>query len=127
MPDTVDTIVAKPVATDDQLTYLQVSELVPWDGNVRSKRDAHDVEAMASSIKSVGLLNPLLVKRIDDLYERRKTLKLTAEQKRVLERTHLSFVRAGAKLPEAQKKRMADIAERTPVTLAPQPSPPSGR
>ena len=66
MPDTVDNIVAKPIATDDQLTYLQVAELVPWAGNVRSSRSDMDVAAMALSIKNVGLLNPLLVKRIDD-------------------------------------------------------------
>jgi ParB-like chromosome segregation protein Spo0J len=66
MPDTVDNIVAKPIATDDQLTYLQVVELVPWAGNVRSSRSDMDVAAMALSIKNVGLLNPLLVKRIDN-------------------------------------------------------------
>lgn len=66
MPDTVDNIVAKPIATDDQLTYLQVAELVPWAGNVRSSRSDMDVAAMALSIKNVGLLNPLLVKRIDN-------------------------------------------------------------
>ena len=43
-------------------------------------------------------LDQKLFRRIDDLYQRRDKLDLTDEQKRVLERHHLSFVRAGAKL-----------------------------
>ena len=56
--------------------------------------------------------NTALFQRIDDLHERRTKLKLTAEQRRVLERTHLGFVRSGAKLPAVQKKRMGEIRQR---------------
>ena len=42
----------------------------------------------------------------------RDTLGLMPEQKRLLERYHLRFVRAGALLDPAQKSRMAAIAER---------------
>lgn len=60
-------------------------------------------------------LNPVLFKRVDALYQKREQLTLTPEQKRVLERYHLSFVRAGAQLDEAAKTRMAAITQRLAV------------
>jgi peptidyl-dipeptidase Dcp len=42
--------------------------------------------------------NATLFRRVDDLFLARASLGLTAEQLRVLERTHLGFVRSGAKL-----------------------------
>lgn len=64
MPDTAPIHSIMPNAPDDQLTHLSVEELVPWAGNVRSKRTKDDVDAMAESIKTIGLINPLLVTRI---------------------------------------------------------------
>jgi peptidyl-dipeptidase Dcp len=56
--------------------------------------------------------NAALFARIDSVHARRDILKLTAEQKRLVERLHRSFVRAGAKLDEAGKARMAEIKQR---------------
>ncbi len=56
--------------------------------------------------------NAALFKRVDDLFVKRATLSLNAEQMRVLERTHLGFVRSGAKLEPAQKGRMGEIKQR---------------
>lgn len=56
--------------------------------------------------------NTALFQRIADLYERRESLKLTAEQARVLERTYKGFVRSGAKLGAAEKARMGEIKQR---------------
>ncbi len=53
-----------------------------------------------------------IFKRIDELHERRATLKLDAEQLRLLERYHKQLVRAGARLEALAKKRMGDINER---------------
>jgi peptidyl-dipeptidase Dcp len=53
-----------------------------------------------------------LFRRIDDLYQRRDTLGLSDEQMRVLERHHLSFVRAGAKLSSTAKARVKEINAR---------------
>lgn len=53
-----------------------------------------------------------LFARVDALHAQRHALGLTAEQLRLLERTHLDFVRSGAKLaPEAQA-RYAQVMER---------------
>lgn len=60
-------------------------------------------------------LNAPLFARIDALYRKRDTLGLDPEAKRVLERYHLDFVRAGANLSEAQRARFAEIVERLAV------------
>ena len=56
-------------------------------------------------------MNEKLFARIDDLYQRRDSLKLDAETLRVLERTWKGFVRSGAKLDADGKKRLAAINE----------------
>ena len=53
-----------------------------------------------------------LFARIDALSRERDTLGLAPDQRRLLERQHLNFVRAGARLDPAQKARMAEILER---------------
>lgn len=58
------------------------------------------------------LLDKRLFRRIDDLHGRRSALKLSDEELRVLERHHLEFVRAGAKLPPAAKARVKEINSR---------------
>jgi peptidyl-dipeptidase Dcp len=52
-----------------------------------------------------------LFSRIDALFERCEHLGLTAEQRRLLERVHLDFLRAGARLaPEARARHAALVA-----------------
>jgi peptidyl-dipeptidase Dcp len=53
-----------------------------------------------------------LFARIDALHAKREALALTPEQKRVLERFHFDFVRAGAQLGADDQKRYAQIMER---------------
>ena len=62
--------------------------------------------------ESAVSMNPALFARIDALCAQRETLALTPEQKRVLERFHLDFVRAGARLGAAEQQRYAQIMER---------------
>jgi peptidyl-dipeptidase Dcp len=56
-----------------------------------------------------------LFARVDALLKKRNKLRLSEEQKRVLERYHRSFVKSGAGLDAAAKKRMATIAARLSV------------
>ncbi len=58
------------------------------------------------------MMNAVLFGRIALLHENRKTLGLTGEQMRLLERTYTRFRRSGAGLDEAAKARMAEINER---------------
>ena len=56
--------------------------------------------------------NAALFGRIDALARQADTLGLTTEQKRVLERYHITFRRAGAGLDGPAKERLAEIIER---------------
>jgi peptidyl-dipeptidase Dcp len=60
-------------------------------------------------------LNPSLFARVDALYGRRQDLGLDPEAQRVLERYHLDFVRAGARLTAGERVRFAEITERLAV------------
>ncbi len=53
-----------------------------------------------------------LFARVDVLFEQRERLGLSAEQRRLLERVHLDFLRAGARLPPDAKARYADVMTR---------------
>lgn len=53
-----------------------------------------------------------LFRRVDALHKERQALGLTAEELRLLERVHLDFVRAGARLEGAAQERYAQVMER---------------
>jgi len=57
-------------------------------------------------------LNAALFTRLDDVFQARATLGLAPEELRVLERYHLDFVRAGARLSDEKRARFAAINER---------------
>ncbi|HTV87562.1 MAG TPA: M3 family metallopeptidase [Stellaceae bacterium] len=57
-------------------------------------------------------LDPGLFARLDALYQARERLGLEPDQRRLLERYHLRFVRNGARLAPAPKARIAAIGER---------------
>ena len=58
------------------------------------------------------MMNGVMFGRLKRLYDARDSLKLTAEQKRLLERTFIRFRRSGAGLDDKAKARMAEINER---------------
>jgi peptidyl-dipeptidase Dcp len=58
------------------------------------------------------MLDPALFARLDALWRERDTLGLAPDQRRLLDRHRLNFVRNGALLDPAQKARMAAISER---------------
>lgn len=70
-----------------------------------------DIAPKMSRHFSAISMNPKLFARVDDLYQRREKLDLDAETLRVLEKSWKGFVRSGAKLDEAGKKRLAAINE----------------
>jgi peptidyl-dipeptidase Dcp len=57
-------------------------------------------------------LDAKLFARIDTLYNQRDSLGLDSEALRVLERYHLDFVRAGARLTDAERDRFGAIVEK---------------
>ena len=56
--------------------------------------------------------NAAVFVRVDALFADRERLGLSDEQRRVLERFHLDFVRAGAKLAPAEQARHAEVMQR---------------
>ena len=71
-----------------------------------------DVSPLLARHGNAIYLNRALYARIADLYARRDSLGLSAEQARVLDRYHTSFVRAGAALAKPAQDRLAAINER---------------
>ena len=68
-----------------------------------------DITPKLAVHQSALLLNRKLFLKIDELFERRHMLGLEPEQLRLLERTHMGFVRAGAKLDAKSRKRVSEI------------------
>ena len=71
-----------------------------------------DVAPLLSRHSDVIFLDGGLFARIEALWGKRDALGLDAEQRRVLDRYHTIFQRAGAGLDEAGKIRLAEINER---------------
>jgi peptidyl-dipeptidase Dcp len=61
---------------------------------------------------SAVYMDAALFARIDQLHGRRDQLNLSAEQRRLLERVHLDFVRSGARLAGAARTRYAQVMQR---------------
>jgi peptidyl-dipeptidase Dcp len=57
-------------------------------------------------------LDAAVFQRVAALHARRDNLGLDEDQRRLLERTHLGFIRSGAALPPAEQARMTAISER---------------
>jgi peptidyl-dipeptidase Dcp len=71
-----------------------------------------EMAAPLAAHNSAIYMNARLFQRIDTLHAQRASLGLTPEQLRLLERFHLDFVRAGAKLGEPDQKRYAQVMQR---------------
>jgi peptidyl-dipeptidase Dcp len=80
--------------------------LVGADTNdTRDKIDAAYSAKFAAHRDAIAL-NPKLFARIQSLYDNRSTLSLDAESTRLVEKYYQDFVRAGAKLSEADKVKL---------------------
>ncbi len=88
------------------------SNLESTDSTDELQDIARDVAPKFAAHECMILLDKRLFARIDDLYGRRDALNLRPEDLRVLERHHLGFVRAGARLSAAQKSRVKEINAR---------------
>ena len=71
-----------------------------------------DVSPQLAAHYSAISMNSKLFTRIDNVHERRDDLPAESEERRLLERIHLDFVRQGALLSPSAKTRYAAIMER---------------
>lgn len=86
--------------------------LAAADTNDQLQEIERDITPRLAKLSSEIYLNPVLFQRVNQLYEDRLSSTFTDEQIRVLERYHTRFVRAGARLGQSEKARMAEITER---------------
>jgi peptidyl-dipeptidase Dcp len=75
-------------------------ELQQIDSEIAPKLQAHE---------DAIYLDPALFVRVAAVYERRSRLGLDSESLQLLERYHIEFVRAGARLSDADKARLREI------------------
>ncbi len=71
-----------------------------------------DMEPKLAALDDKISQNAKLFARFAAVYEQRATLKLTPQQSRLLWLDYVGFVRSGAKLDDAGKKRVGDINQR---------------
>ncbi len=71
-----------------------------------------EVSPRLAAHESAIYLNAKLFERVDAVHARRDSAGLNDEQRRLVERIHLDFVLAGARLGAAEKTRLAQIVER---------------
>ncbi len=118
-PDFENTLVALECASEtlDQVSSAFYNQLSAVGGD--------DLHALAAEMGPLGakfsndvLLDAKLFKRVKAVYDKRESLKLTPEQKTLLEDTYKGFVRGGAGLSKKKKTRLREISERL-STLSP--------
>ena len=77
--------------------------------NEEIQKIAQEVSPLLSEFSNDITLNEKLFKRIKVVFDQMHKLKLTEEQKTLLEKKYKSFSRNGANLPEGKKKRLREI------------------
>ena len=83
--------------------------LVGTDTNDARKKLQADFSPRFAAHQDAIVLDPALFGRIQALYDRRDSLGLDAEGLRLVERYHDDFVRAGARLSDADKAKLKDM------------------
>jgi peptidyl-dipeptidase Dcp len=112
-PDFANTIAAMEKAGAQLTRVLRVFyNLTSSDTNPELQAIERDIAPILSRHSTEISLDQRFFQRVDTIFQRGKRQKLDAEQRRVLERTHSSLVRAGAKLDAESKKRMGEINAR---------------
>jgi peptidyl-dipeptidase Dcp len=115
-PDFANTIAAMEQAEDSLDRVAGVFfNLAGADSNPAREALQRDLAPKLSAFASEVTNNRALFTRIDDLWQRRDGLGLTAEQARVLMLYRRMFVRSGAALEDAAAARMTDVKSRLAV------------
>lgn len=112
-PSFANTIVALEKSGKDLNRIAAVfHNLEATDSTPEMQELAREMSPRFAAHETRILLDKRLFKRVDQLNQNRDALKLTEEERRVLERHHLGFVRAGAKLSAQAKARVKEINAR---------------
>jgi len=79
--------------------------------NKELQQIAKEVSPILSKHSDDIMLNKELFNRVKFVYEKKETVKLKPEQKKLLEETYKNFVRSGANLNDKDQKRLREINE----------------
>lgn len=98
-------------ATGDLLEKVEgvFSNLAGADTNDGLQQIQRETAPQLSTLRDDTVLNPQLFARVKKVWEQRDSLKLGAEQRRLLEETYKAFVRGGANLGPVDQKRLRSI------------------
>ncbi len=111
-PTFENTIVAME-RSGDLLTRVSAAfgNLTASNTNPQLEAVSTEMSPKLSAHSDAIYLDPALYARVRTLYEQRASLKLDPESLRLLERTHTNFVRAGARLSDADKTQLKQLNE----------------
>lgn len=113
-PSFGDTIVALERAGQDLARVQRIfSALSGTMSTPTLQRIQREMAPRLSAHRDAIMLDPALFERISALHARRGMLQLDAESRRLLERYHLDFVRAGAMLDPERQDRLREINARS--------------
>jgi len=87
------------------------SNLNGFNTNPEMQKIASEMAPKLAAHHDAILLDPALFARVNAVYQKRADLNLDAESGQLLERTYIRFVRAGAKLADADKARLRQLNE----------------
>src|SRR5439155_27196611 len=85
------------------------SNLNACDTNPTRQKIEKETAPEHSAHRDAIFLNPKLFARVQELYDKRDSLGLDPESAYLLERYYKDFVRAGAKLSDADKEKLKKI------------------
>ncbi|HEX4050014.1 MAG TPA: M3 family metallopeptidase [Steroidobacteraceae bacterium] len=88
------------------------SNLAQSDGSDSMLALESELAPMLAAHRDAIYLDGALFERVDRLQRRAAELALSPEQRQLLERYHIGFVRAGARLPAQKQQRLRQINER---------------
>ncbi len=86
--------------------------MLECDASEDLQKIAYDIMPMVTEYGNDVNLDPVLFQRVNAVYKQKATLKLTPEQKMLLDKTYRGFVRSGANLTDEQKATYRDISNK---------------
>jgi peptidyl-dipeptidase Dcp len=112
-PDFANTIEAMERAGADLVRVSQVFfNLASTESTEELRQVERDISPLLARHRSAIFLDATLLARIEDIMSGPEWPLLNAEQKRLTERVRKGFVRAGARLSDAERARLTEITAR---------------
>jgi Zn-dependent oligopeptidase len=109
-PDFRNTILALQTATEDLNYPVGIYfNLLSSESDNEFKSLAEKISPMISQFSSELNMDPTIFERVKYVYNNMKNEDLSAEEKRLVEKTYLGFTRNGALLDDDKKKQLLDI------------------